>query len=54
VLLGPPSQVLAEEQREDLKIMGRSYTIAFNAEMDKPGRVISDKVRCLDACFDAR
>jgi hypothetical protein len=36
--------VLNEEQREDLKIMGRSYFIAFNAEMEKPGRIISDKV----------
>lgn len=35
---------MGEEQREDLKIMGRSYSIAFNAEMDKPGRVIADKV----------
>eukprot|EP00983_Pelagomonas_calceolata_P034267 1073535-Pelagomonas_calceolata.AAC.2 len=37
-------QAMADEQREDLKIMGRSYTIAFNAEMEKPGRVISEKV----------
>jgi len=40
-----PSQAIGEEQREDLKIMGRSYTIAFNAEVDKPGRVIPEKVR---------
>ncbi|GFH10340.1 hypothetical protein HaLaN_05634, partial [Haematococcus lacustris] len=30
--------------REDLRVLTRSYLIAFNAELDRPGRILRSEV----------
>jgi hypothetical protein len=47
----PCHQVVSEEEREDLKVLARSYQIKFEAEVEKQGRIISAEVRLLGCCI---